>query len=128
MTAERNRQRFLFLAASLVIAALVLLSFPQMFFEPLTLLVRITDQVLLAMGFVGSALRNKPLRFAGWVGIGLFFVYAVFGSLPSVDHPAFDSNGLQRPESWIWRPVLALAFYVLFVVCFRKLAVKPQLR
>lgn len=128
MTADRNRQRFLFLAASLVIAALVLLSFPQMFFEPLTLLVRITDQVLLAMGLAGSALRNKPLRFAGWVGIALFFVYAVFGSLPSVDHPAFDSNGLQRLESWIWRPVLALASYVVLVVCYRKLAFKPQPR
>jgi len=97
-----------------------------MFFEPLTLLYRITDQVLLAVGFLGSIWRSKRLRFAGWIGICLFFVYAVYGSLPSVDHPAIDSDGMQRPESWIWRPVLALALYVVLVVCFRKLAVETK--
>jgi hypothetical protein len=56
----------------------------------------------------------------------MFFVYAVFGSLPSVDHPALDPNGAQRFESWIWRPLLAIAFYVMLVVSFRKLAVKTQ--
>jgi hypothetical protein len=30
----------------------------------------------------------------------LFFLYAVFGSLPSVDLPDFDANGVQRPEHW----------------------------
>ena len=109
-----------------MIAALVLLSFPQMFFEPLTLLVRITDQVLLAIGFVGSALRIKALRIAGWVGIGLFFMYAVYGSLPSLDHPAIGSDGLQRPERWIWRPALAMVFFLVLVLCFRRLAVKKQ--
>jgi len=118
----------LFLAASLVLTALVLLSFPQMFFEPLTLLVRIMDQALLAVGFAGSVLRSTTLRVAGWIGIGLFFVYAVYGSLPSLDHPAIDSNGLQRPEIWIWRPALAIIFFIALVVCFRKLAVKPQPR
>jgi len=55
-------------------------------------------------------------------------VYAVYGSLPSLDHPAIDSNGLQRSEIWIWRPALAIIFFVALVVCFRKLAVKPQPR
>jgi hypothetical protein len=128
MTVENNKQRPLLLGGSLVLVAVALLSFPQLFFEPLTLLYRITDQALLVIGLLGSVLRSKPLRFAGWTGICLFFMYAVFGSLPSVDHPAFDSNGVQRPENWIWRPALALAFYVALVVYFRKLAVKRQLR
>jgi hypothetical protein len=75
---------------------------------------------------VGCVLRSKALRFVGWIGIAMFFVYAVFGSLPSVDHPALDPNGAQRFESWFWRPLLAIAFYVMLVVSFRKLAVKPQ--
>jgi hypothetical protein len=128
MTAERTRLQPLLLTASLLLVAIALLSFPWFFFEQLALWFRITDQALLALGIVGSVLQSKPLRFAGWIGIGLFFVYAVFGSLPSVDHPALDSNGAQRLESWIWRPALALAFYVALVVCFRKLAVKPQSR
>lgn len=70
MTVQTNRRAILFLAASLVLTALVLLSFPQMFFEPLTLLVRIMDQALLAFGLVVSVLRGKPLRVAGWIGIG----------------------------------------------------------
>jgi hypothetical protein len=127
MSVQTNTQP-LFLLGSLVLVAVALLSLPQLFFEPLTLFYRITDQVLLVMGFLGSALRSKPLRIAGWIGICFFFLYAVFGSLPSVDHPDLDSNGTQRPEHWIWRPVLALAFYVALVVYFRKLAVKTRSR
>jgi hypothetical protein len=60
--------------------------------------------------------------------MGFFFLYAVFGSLPSIDHPDFDANGVQRPEHWVWRPALALALYVLLVVYYRKIAVKPPSR
>jgi hypothetical protein len=126
MTAERNRPQSLLFAASLLIVTMALLSFPSLFFEQLALWFRITDQALLALGIVGSVLRSKALRFVGWIGIAMFFVYAVFGSLPSVDHPALDPNGAQRFESWIWRPLLAIAFYVMLVVSFRKLAVKTQ--
>jgi hypothetical protein len=128
MTAERNRQLSLLFAASLLIVAITLLSFPSLFFEQLAPWFRVADQALLALGIVGSFLRSKALRFAGWLGIVMFFVYAVFGSLPSVDHPALDSNGAQRFESWIWRPSLAIAFYAMLVVSFRRLAVKTQPR
>ena len=124
MTVENNKQRPLLLGGLLVLVAVALLFLPQLFFTPFTLFYRTTDQVLLVLGLLGSVLRSKPLRVAGWTGICLFFLYAVFGSLASVDHPALDSTGVQRPEHWIWRPALALAFYVVLVVYFRKLAVK----
>jgi hypothetical protein len=127
MTVENIQQRPLLLGGSLVLIALALLSVPQLFFEPLTVLYRITDQALLVIGLLGSVLRSKPLRVAGWAGICLFFLYAVFGSLPSVDHPDLNANGEQRPENWIWRPALALAFYVTLVVLYRKSGPKKPL-
>jgi hypothetical protein len=111
----------------LVAVALLSLNFPQLFYEPLPLLYRIADQALLVAGLLGSLLKSKPLRIAGWAGICLYILYAVFGSLPSLDHPAFDSNGEQRPELWMPRSALWLAVSILLVVCFRKLAAKSQL-
>ena len=111
-----------------MLVAVALLFLPQLFFTPFTLFYRTTDQVLLVLGLLGSIRESKPLRVAGWTGICFFFLYAVFGSLPSVDHPDLDANGEQRLEHWIWRLALALAFYVALVVFFRKLAVKPQSR
>jgi hypothetical protein len=129
MPAENARQRLLSLSGALLLVALVVLSLPQMFFEPLTLLYRTANQGLLILGALGSVWRNKSLRFAGWIGICMLFLYAVFGSLPSVDHPVFDSlDGHRRPQIWIWRPILALLLYILLVGCYRKLILKPQPR
>jgi hypothetical protein len=128
MNVINNKQWSLFLGGSLLLVAIVLLFLPQLFFTPFTLFYRTTNQVLLVLGFLGSIRESKPLRVAGWTGICFFFLYAVFGSLPSVDHPDLDANGEQRPEHWIWRLVLALAFSTALVVCFSKLAVKPQSR
>ena len=128
MTVENSKQRLLLWSSSIILVAVALLSLPQLFFEPLGLPVRIMVQALLVIGLLGSILRRKPLRIMGWVGICLFILYAVFGSLPSVDHPDLDAHGIQRPEHWIWRLALALAFYVALVVYYRKLAVKRQLR
>ena len=125
---KSDEQRPLLLSSSLVLVAVALLFLPQLFFTPFTLFYRTTDQVLLVLGFLGSIRESKPLRVAGWTGICFFFLYAVFGSLPSVDHPDLDANGEQRPEHWIWRLALALAFYVALVVFFRKLAAKPRSR
>jgi hypothetical protein len=128
MNVINNKQWSLFLGGSLLLVAIVLLFLPQLFFTPFTLFYRTTNQVLLVLGFLGSIRESKPLRIAGWTGICFFFLYAVFGSLPSVDHPDLDANGEQRPEHWIWRLALALAFSPALVVCFSKLAVKPQSR
>jgi hypothetical protein len=126
MTVDNGSQRLLLLYGLLLLVAMALLFRPQLFFEPLELSYRIAVQALLVMGLIGSVRGSKLLRYAGWLAICMFFIYAVFGSLPSLDHPDLDSNGVQRPEHWIWRPALALAFYVSLVVCFRKLAVKRQ--
>jgi hypothetical protein len=123
-----HQKRDLLWGGAPLLLAVAVLSLPQLFFEPLAVSYRITDQVLLVLGLLGSVLGNEPLRVVGWIGIGLFFLYAVFGSLPSVDHPDLDSSGEQRPEHWMWRPALALAFYVTLVVCFRRLAAKPRSR
>jgi hypothetical protein len=128
MNVENNKQWSLVLGGSLVLVAVTLLFLPQLFFTPFTLLYRATNQVLLVLGLLGSIRESKPLRVAGWTGICFFFLYAVFGSFPSLDHPDLDASGEQRPEHWIWRPALALAFYVALIVCFRKLAVRPQSR
>src|SRR5882757_9196840 len=96
MTVENNKQRPLLLGGSLVLVAVALLFLPQLFFTPFTLFYRTTDQVLLVLGLLGSVRESKPLRVAGRTGICFFFLYAVFGSLPSIDHPDFDSNGEQR--------------------------------
>jgi hypothetical protein len=114
--------------AFLVAGALLSLNFPQLFFEPFPLWYRVVDQALLVAGLLGSVLTSKSLRIAGWAGICLYILYAAFGSLPSLDHPAFDSNGEQRPELWMPRSALWLAVSILLVVCFRKLAAKSQLQ
>jgi hypothetical protein len=126
MTVNNHQRRTLVLLSSLVLVAVALLCLPQLFFEPLGLPARILIQALLVLGLLGSLRESRPLRVAGWTGMGFFSLYAVFGSLPSLDHPDFDSNGVQRPEHWIWRPALALAFYAALVLYFRKMAVKPQ--
>jgi hypothetical protein len=128
MTGESSKQRILLLGALafLVTQALLALSFAQLFYEPLPLWCRIGDQVLLVIGLLGSTLKSNPLRFAGWVGICIFIPYVLIGSIPSLDHPAFDANGEQRPEVWIWRLALSLALSVSLIVCFRKLAAKSR--
>jgi hypothetical protein len=118
------------LSGSLLAMAMALLSLnlPQLFFEPFPLWYRVADQVLLVTGFLGSAIRSKTLRFAGWIGICLFITYALIGSAPSLDHPAFGPNGEQRPELWMLRAAFWVALSVVLVVCFRKLAVKSKVR
>jgi hypothetical protein len=128
MTVESSRARPLIWSSLLILVAVALLFLPDLFFESLGLPFRILVQALLVMGLLGSIRESKPLRVAGWIGICLFFLYAVFGSLPSVDHPDLDANGKQRLEHWIWRPALALAFYVALIVYFRKSAVKSKLQ
>jgi hypothetical protein len=130
VTVENSRQRLLLVGGSLLQVAVTLLALnlPQLFFEPFPLWYRITDQALLVIGLLGSVLRSKPLRFAGWIGICLFIPYVVIGSIPSLDHPAFDPNGQQRPALWVFRLALWLALSVSLVVSFRKLAAKSQLR
>jgi hypothetical protein len=110
----------------LVAMALVSLNLPQLFFEPASPAYRVTDQVLLVAGLLGSLRTSKLLRIAGWTGICLYVFYAVFGSLPSVDHPALDSNGEQRPELWMPGSALWLALSIALVVCFRKLTARPR--
>ena len=130
MTAQNSKRRLMFLGGVVFLVAVALLSlnFPQLFFEPLPLWYRVADQALLVAGLLGSVLASKPLRIAGWTGICLYVLYAMFGSVPSLDHPAFDTNGEQRPELWIPRLALWLALSVSLVVCFRKLAAKSPLQ
>ena len=130
MTVQNSRRRLMFLGGLVFLVAVALLSlnFPQLFLEPLPSWYRMADQALLVTGLLGSVLTSKPLRIAGWAGICLYILYAVFGSVPSLDHPAFDSNGEQRPELWMPRLAPWLAFSILLLVCFRKLAAKSQLQ
>jgi hypothetical protein len=95
------RQRRLIWGLFFAVVTLVALSCPQMFFEPLALSYRLADLVLLAVGLLGSLLMRKTLRIMGWVGIALFILYVVFGSIPSLDHPALDALGQQRPGLWL---------------------------
>ena len=117
MNVRGNKHRYLFLA---VLVAVVLLFFPQLFFEPLSWFTRGVTQVLLVVGLLGSIRESRSLRVAGWVGIVIFFWHAVFGSLPSLDHPDFDSNGEQQFRHWGWKLALALAFFVTLVVLYTK--------
>ena len=118
------------LSGSLLLAAIALwsLNCPQLFLEPLPLWYRIMDQVLLVIGLLGSAVRNKSLRFVGWMGICLFVLYVMIGSAPSLDHPAFGAYGEQPPELWMSKAALWIAFSVLLVVCYRRFAVKSEVR
>ncbi len=124
MIVKNSKQRHLFLA---VLLAVVLLFFPQLFFEPLSWFTRGVTQVLLVVGLFGSIRESKSLRVVGWIGFFFFFWHVVFGSLPSVDHPDFDANGKQQFEHWGWRPALALAFFVTLVVLYRKSGPKKPL-
>jgi hypothetical protein len=128
VTGESGRRRLMFLGGLIFLVAVALLSLnlPQLFFEPLPSFYRMVDQALLVAGLLGSLLTSKPLRIAGWTGICLYILYVVFGSVPSLDHPAFDSSGEQRPELWMPKLALWLALSVSLVVCFRKLAAKSQ--
>ena len=119
-----NRQRIL-IFGTIVAVAVLFTSFPQLFYDDGIVRSRFVLHALLIIGFLGSILRSKPLRFVGWIGIFLFIPIVVIGSMPNLDHPAFDANGQQRPELWIWKWVLAWALSVSLVVSFRKLRVLP---
>ena len=68
------------------------------------------------------------MRVLGWVGISFFILYVVIGSIPSLDHPAFDANGEQRPGLWIMKVVLWLAVATLLALCFWHLGPKKPAR
>lgn len=103
-----------------IVVAVLALNLPQIFFEPLPLFFRLIDQALLLLGLTGMVSKRKPLRALGWIGICLFIAYVVFGSLPSLDHPAFAPDGEQRPEQWMPRLILWLVISVSLVACYRK--------
>ena len=126
VTHSRQQLSLFCVALVLVAAALLSLNVPQFFFEPFPLWCRIVDQALLVVGLLGSVLRIKWMRVAGWVGICVFIAYVVIGSFPSLDHPAFDSNGEQRPEQWMFKLMVWLVISVSLAVCFKKLSVRSQ--
>jgi hypothetical protein len=123
---ENNRYRLLLLGGSLFLAAVAVcsLNLPQLFFEPFPLWYRVLDQVLLVFGLLGSVVGRKAFRFMGWTGICLFVAYVTIGSVPSLDHPAFDPNGEQRPELWMTRLALWLVLSASLAFCFRKVAAR----
>ena len=127
-TVHNTSRRRLLLASSLVLMTVALMSLnaPQLLFEPLPLWYRVATQALLMIGLLRSKLTSKYVRVAGWAGICLFIPYVVFGSIPSLDHPALDINGEQRPELWMWKLALSMALSVSMIMCFRKLGVKPK--
>lgn len=125
-TVESSKQRSWLLGASslLFMVALLSLTFPRMFFEPMPFWYRVADQTLLIAGFLASVFGAKYLRIVGWAGIGMFIVYVGIGSIPSLDHPAFDANGDQSPSLWIPKLALWLILSAALAVCYRKLSIK----
>jgi hypothetical protein len=115
--------KFLLGSIMLVCVSLWSLNYPQLFFEPLPLWCRVTDQALLILGIIGSAVKNKPMRFLGWTGIVIFALYVLIGSIPSLDHPAFDASGEQQPRLWIPKLAMWLAITALLAFFFRKSAI-----
>ena len=126
MTLEAFRPKRLLWGLFFVVVTVVPLNFPQMFFESPTLLYRLADQALLAIGLLGSLVDLTIARIVGWIGIAFFIFYVVFGSLPSLDHPALDALGQQRPGLWMPGFVLWLILSVLLVASFRKVAISGE--
>ncbi len=87
---------------------------------------RLAAQVLLVAGLVGCMLSSRVLRFGGWIGICVLILYVIVGSIPSLDHPAFDLAGEQRPALWISKLALWLTVPLLLAVCFKKLDLKSR--
>jgi len=75
MTVQTSGRRLICLGGLgfLVAVALLSLSFPQLFFEPLPFWYRMADQALLVTGLLGSVLTSKPLRIAGGQGFACTF-------------------------------------------------------
>ena len=106
--------------------AVVFASFTEFYYDENIVQPRLEIDGLLFIAFLGSVLTNKVVRFVGWVGICWFILFAVIGSMPNVDHPAFDANGQQRPELWLWKFALALALSASLPVYYRKLRILPS--
>ncbi len=87
---------------------------------------RLLDQVLLVAGLLSSMVGSRTLRFGGWIGICVLILYVIVGSIPSLDHPAFDLAGEQRPELWISKLAIWLAVPLSLAICFKKLDVKSR--
>lgn len=111
---------------TLILTAFVsfFLNYPD-FYIPIYKLWRVGDPALLIIGVLGSAIRNKPLRVVGWLGIWWFVPVSIFASMPNLDHPALNANGDQTLSLWLWKFGLALSLSISLVVCYRKLALKP---
>lgn len=110
----------------LMTVAVLALDFPELFFDRFPFLCRMMNEALLLIGFVGSVRGSQHLRVVGWIGICLFIVYVTLGSIPSLDHSAFDAHGNLRPQLWMARLALWLALSAALIVSFRKLANPPS--
>jgi len=104
-----------------VAAALASLSTPQLFYDPMNSPYRVADQALLVIGVIGTFALDRRFRFMAWIGIFFYILYAIFGALPSLDHPAFDAHGDQPALPWISKLLVSLLVSGSLVMLFKKL-------
>lgn len=129
MATKNSRHRSILLGGCffLMATATFVINLPQMFFGPLPLLFRVSVPVLLAAGFLGSALRRKFLRLAGWIGI-CCLVLTVLLAFPTEDYvlggpgyPPTDVPRLVSVADVLWRLAVILGLSVLIIGYFWKL-------
>src|SRR5262249_35819084 len=113
----------------LIAATALLLNIPGLFFEPLKLWARIGAPILLAAGFIGALLRNKPLRFIGWAGIACLIVLFLGTLMPGEDYtlggpndPPMAAPHLVSGAYVVYRLVGFSALSVALIICFHRLA------
>jgi len=106
-----------FIFIVLIVFSVIVLNSPFYLIERADAIQRIVDPILLITGLVGSVLKNRYLRFFGWIGI-VCFIPAIFYSTPSIDH----DSGYIRGFPVIWRLVTTLLLFFLLVVGFKLLS------
>ncbi len=129
MAVRNNEHRSLLFGVFvfLVVIVAVALNLPQLSFEPLKSWVGIAVPALLLLGLLGSAFNSKPLRLAGWIGLGYFVLVVLATAVPGEDYVLGGPKDVEVPRQMsgvyvLLRLVLMSMIAIALIICFRKLA------
>jgi len=105
--------------AVLIVAVAFVLISPWVLIEQASLAYGIIDPLLLLVGLLGSLLRIRLLRHAGWLGIVLFFPALLF-AMPDLDHAGPALLGFPT----FWRVGTTALLSLALLLSFKLLAIR----
>jgi hypothetical protein len=127
---DKHRTVSLALLLFLVGSATCALNVPGVFWEPLPMSFRVGIPAFLIAGVAGAVMRNRILRFAGWIGIAWFALLVLYVAFLTDDYmfrtiPGGSPN-VPSASAFLWRIAFILTNSALLIVLFRRITKNPR--